>query len=70
MSPFVRACIEEFGVERCFLGTNWPVDSLYSSYEVLIASYRVLLSDLSPRQQQQLFVENADRLYGLREFAL
>ena len=30
--PWVMTCIEAFGVERSFFGTNWPVDRLYSSY--------------------------------------
>jgi len=28
LRPWVLACIEAFGVERSFFGTNWPVDRL------------------------------------------
>lgn len=63
LAPFVYSCIEEFGVERCFFGTNWPVDSLYGTYEELVASYRSLLAGASAADQASLFVGNADRLY-------
>ena len=35
----MMACLEIFGVERCFFGTNWPVDRLYSSYDAVVAAY-------------------------------
>lgn len=65
LRPFVETCIEQFGVDRCFLGTNWPVDSLYSNYEVLIAAYREILSVASESEQEKLFTKNADRFYRL-----
>jgi predicted TIM-barrel fold metal-dependent hydrolase len=67
LRPFVETCIEVFGVDRCFFGTNWPVDSMYSSYEVLLASYRSLLGGASPDERNMLFVGNAERLYRLED---
>src|SRR4051812_3608904 len=32
LRPWVTECIEAWGVERSFFGTNWPVDRLYSDY--------------------------------------
>lgn len=65
--PFIESCIEQFGVDRCFFGTNWPVDSLYSSYEVLLAAYREVTSTATDDEREQLFVGNADRFYRLSQ---
>ena len=32
IKPWVECCLEVFGVERSFFGTNWPVDKDYSTY--------------------------------------
>ena len=40
-------CLELFGVERCFFGTNWPVDRLYSSYGDVLDAYEELIADLT-----------------------
>lgn len=65
MKAFVETCIEVFGVDRCFVGSNWPVQRLYSSYEVLIAALRHATSGLTPSEQASLFVANATRVYRL-----
>lgn len=65
LRPFVEACVGMFGTERCVFGTNWPVDSLYSTYEVLVAAYRSITAGLSSTDQDRLFVGNAERIYRL-----
>ena len=63
--PFVLYCIETFGVERCFFGTNWPVDSLFSSYAAIIDAYAQIIAGFSDSERQQMFAGNAERLYRL-----
>jgi predicted TIM-barrel fold metal-dependent hydrolase len=63
--PWVMACLETFGVERCFFATNWPVDRLFSSYDVVIDAYAQIIADLSPSQQDALFFANATKVYSL-----
>jgi predicted TIM-barrel fold metal-dependent hydrolase len=63
--PWVMACLEIFGVERCFFGSNWPVDRLFSSYDPVIAAYAEIISDLSTAEQEALFFANASSTYGL-----
>ena len=65
LRPWVRACIEEFGVERSFFGTNWPVDRLYSSYGDVLDAYAEIIADLSANEQHALFTENAKRVFRL-----
>ncbi len=63
--PWVLECIDAWGVERSFFGTNWPVDRLYSSYTDVVQAYRQIISDFSRDEQIALFSGNADRIFGL-----
>lgn len=63
--PYVLGCIEAFGVERSFFGSNWPVDYMYSTYEELINAYTTLVSDFSHDEQVALFSGNAERIYRI-----
>jgi predicted TIM-barrel fold metal-dependent hydrolase len=65
LRPWVLGCIEAFGVERSFFGTNWPVDRLYSSYADVVAAYRQIVADFSEAEQHALFVGNAERIYRI-----
>ncbi len=63
LRPYVLGCIEAFGVERSFFGTNWPVDKMYSTYGELVTAYRELISDFSDDEQQALLSKNAEKYY-------
>jgi predicted TIM-barrel fold metal-dependent hydrolase len=62
---WVDSCVEAFGADRCVLGSNWPVDRLYSSYDVIMDLYREYISGLSDAEQAKILSENAARLYKL-----
>jgi predicted TIM-barrel fold metal-dependent hydrolase len=63
--PWVLACIEAFGTERTFFGTNWPVDRLYSSYGDVVNAYEEIIADFSPDEQEALFSKNAERVFRI-----
>lgn len=63
--PWVLECIEAFGVERVVMGTNWPVDSLFSSYGDVVAAYRMVLAGASEAEQRALLSENAERVFRI-----
>jgi predicted TIM-barrel fold metal-dependent hydrolase len=63
--PWVMTCIESFGVERSFFGTNWPVDRLYSSYGDVVDAYADIISGFSQDEQLALFSGNAERIFGI-----
>lgn len=63
--PWVLACIEAFGVERSFFGTNWPVDRLFSSYADVVDAYRAIIAEFSEEEQRALLVGNAERTYRI-----
>lgn len=61
--PWVLACVETFGVERCMFGSNWPVDSLYSPYRTVVEAYREITADFTADERSALFRRNAERYY-------
>lgn len=65
LRPWVLACIEAFGTERSFFGTNWPVDRLFSGYGDVIDAYAEIISSFSEHEQRALFSENANRIFRL-----
>lgn len=63
--PYVLTCIETFGVNRCIFATNWPVDSLFSSYHRLISAYTQIISHFTLDEQNALFSQNTQDLYNI-----
>ncbi|MBX3028857.1 MAG: amidohydrolase family protein [Chloroflexi bacterium] len=63
--PWVLTCIETFGVERSFFGTNWPVDRMYSSYPDVVNAYAAIISGFSRDEQVALFSGNAERIFRI-----
>ena len=63
--PFILETIEIFGPDRCMFASNFPVDRLYSSYEVLVQTFREAIAGFTPHEQALLLRDNAARLYRL-----
>lgn len=63
--PFVLETIDIFGAERCMFASNFPVDSLFGSYDRLFNAYRAIVRDFSASEQAMLFHDNAERYYRL-----
>lgn len=63
LRKWAEASVEAFGPKRCVLGSNWPVDRLFSSYDVIMGFMREYISDLSANEQDLICQTNAKRLY-------
>jgi predicted TIM-barrel fold metal-dependent hydrolase len=63
--PWMEACLDAFGVDRCFVGSNWPVESLYMSYSDLADAYRHLVLPYSHDERRAILSGNARRVYSL-----
>ena len=63
--PYVLHCIESFGSERSIFATNWPIDSLWSTYEELIDSYTEIIEDFSTDEKIAMFSANTKHLYKI-----
>lgn len=64
-APWMQECINAFGPDRCFFGSNWPVESLYLGYGELMAAYRHVADAYSADERRALLSGNARRLYRL-----
>ena len=63
--PWVLGCIEAFGTDRAMFASNWPVDSLFGTYEGLLAAYADIVSGFSDDERTALFSANTERFYGI-----
>lgn len=65
LRPWVLGCIETFGPDRCMFASNWPVDSLFSTYDRLVAAYAEIVAGLSESEQSAFFQGTAERVYRI-----
>ena len=65
MAPYYRYCIERFGIERCMFESNFPVDKVSCSYNVLWNAFKRIVGDFSPAEKAALLHDNAARVYRL-----
>ena len=63
--PYVDACIESFGANRCMFESNFPVDKGACSYPVLFNAFKRLASGASGSEKADLFAGTASRFYRL-----
>lgn len=63
--PWIHGCLEAFGADRCMMGTNWPVDRLFSSYPDLVDAYVDALADLQEHERNAVLADNAERILGI-----
>ena len=62
---FILDGIEIFGVDRCMFASNFPVDSVMSSYDSLFDAFKDVVEDFSDAEKQKLFHDNAERVYRI-----
>lgn len=65
LRPWVQHCLETFGPQRCMLGSNWPVDRLWGSYDAYVAAFAACLDGLSDAELQAVRYGNAVSCYKL-----
>jgi predicted TIM-barrel fold metal-dependent hydrolase len=63
--PFVLETIEIFGPDRCMFASNFPVDKLYSSFDVLYDAFKRIVSDFSIGERRKLFSDTALAVYRI-----
>ena len=63
--PYYEHTIERFGPERCMFESNFPVDMVSCSYNILWNSFKRLTADFSASEKAQLFHDTAARIYRL-----
>lgn len=63
LKPWIDTCLNAFSADRCIIGSNWPVDRLFSSYDLIMGYYREFVEKLSPSEQRKILNKNAAALY-------
>jgi L-fuconolactonase len=65
MAPWMTYCIEQFGPNRCMFESNFPVDKVSYSYNVLYNAFKRLSKDYSAAERAALFHDTAARVYRI-----
>jgi len=63
--PIIRDTIDIFGPERCMFASNFPVDGLTGSFQVIYGGFRAAMSNRPVEERRMLFHDNAVRVYRL-----
>lgn len=63
--PIVLEAIGIFGVERCMFASNYPVDGLRASYDLIYDSFKAIVADFPRGEQEKLFSKNAAAFYRI-----
>lgn len=54
-----------FGSERCFYGSNFPLEKLWSSYDELITANKQILKQYSETDQRNFFYDTSAKFYRI-----
>jgi predicted TIM-barrel fold metal-dependent hydrolase len=65
MGPIVREAVAMFGADRCFYGSNFPIEKLWTDYGTLYRTFRNTIAHLNEREQGAILHDTAARLYRM-----
>ena len=65
MAPILEFCIEHFGPSRSMFESNFPVDKVSYSYDVIYNAFKRLSVSYSPAERAAMFHDNAVRVYRI-----
>ena len=65
MAPLMNYCIERFGPDRCMFESNFPVDKVSYSYNVMYNAFKRLSSGYSETERAAMFHDTATRVYRI-----
>ena len=63
--PVVEETLSIFGAQRCLFGSNWPIESLWTSYDRIIDVMRECTAALTEEERRAVFHDTAQRIYRL-----
>lgn len=63
LAPWLEYAIEAFGVDRCMFASNFPVDSVYGTFDELYGTFSAVTAGLGSESREKLFAGNAERIY-------
>ena len=63
LGPLMEHCIQQFGPDRCMFESNFPVDKISYSYNVLYNAFKRLSKGYSASERAAMFHDTAARVY-------
>ena len=63
LAPWLEYAIGAFGVDRCMFASNFPVDSVYGTFDELYTTFTTVTAGLDVESVAKLFATNAERIY-------
>jgi predicted TIM-barrel fold metal-dependent hydrolase len=63
MAPYMNYCIDKFGPNRCMFESNFPVDKVSFSYQVMYNAFKRLSQGYSASERTAMFHDTAVRVY-------
>ena len=63
--PWIETCIEAFGADRCMFESNFPVDKVSYSYNVVYNAFKRLSTGYSAAERAAMFHDTAARVYRI-----
>jgi L-fuconolactonase len=67
MAPILTYCIEQFGPGRCMFESNFPVDKVSFSYNVMYNAFKRFSAGYSASERAEMFHDVAARVYRIDE---
>ena len=65
LSPLMEHCIQQFGPDRCMFESNFPVDKISYSYNVIYNAFKRLSKGYSASERAAMFHDTAARVYNI-----
>jgi len=65
MAPWITYCIEQFTPARAMFESNFPVDKVSYSYNVLYNAFKRISASYTPSERAALFHDTATRVYRI-----
>jgi predicted TIM-barrel fold metal-dependent hydrolase len=65
MKPWLDYCIEQFGPDRSMFESNFPVDKVSFSYNVLYNAFKRYSAGYTPSERAAMFHDTAARVYRI-----
>ena len=67
MAPLMNYCIEQFGPSRCMFESNFPVDKVSYSYNVMYNAFKRLSQGYSASERADMLHDCAARVYRIED---
>jgi predicted TIM-barrel fold metal-dependent hydrolase len=65
LGPWIEFALGAFGVDRCLFASNFPVDSMFGTFDELYSTFSEVVAGLDEVSREKLFAANAERVYRL-----